>query len=207
MDNNIKLQKLEERQLISRILGGEELAWKQFLLRYKSCIFSAIRTQLKKFHGAYDKHTANDLYQDILVKLHEKTLKSFYDNTEKQTLLKSYLYTVSINQTKDFIKSKQGRYKLDELSVSPKDENSSLEDMFFVDEKSTEELYQHIEGREILLDEILNQDYQTQDILQKYLLGDQNKTISEELKIPVNKINKTIFNFKVYLEKKYKVAA
>lgn len=205
--NRTDLQKKEERQLVSRVLKGEELAWKQFSLRYKGCLYGAIKTQLKKFNGIYDKHIADDIYQEILTKLHEKTLDSFMENTERQTLLKSFLYTVALNHTKDYIKSKQGRYKQDEVSSTGVEEDQSLEDLFFVNEQSTEELCIHLQMKELLLEEILSQDHITQQILQKYLLGDMNKDISEDLKLSVNKINKTIYNFKTYLEKKYKVAS
>lgn len=207
MANILDMQKKEERQLVRRVLSGEELAWKQFLLRYKKSMYSAIRSHLKKFSNVYDEFREEDVYQEVLAKLHRTGLAKFLENEQAQTLLRNFLYTVALNYCKDFVGSKLGQANLQEVGVSgageEEDEGGTISEVVFSSSVTVEDEAIQSEMRALLLDEILKQDAKTQKILRLYLMGEKNKDISEALKMQENKVNKVVFNFKSYLTKKY----
>ena len=206
MSKVLEIQKKEERLLVRRVVAGEELAWKQFLLRYKKTIYSAIRSHLKKFNNVYDEFRGEDVYQEVLAKLHRTSLEKFLENQDAQTLLRNFLYTVALNYCKDFVGSKLGQASLKEVGVSgaENDEYSStISEVVFSTAQTVEDVCEQNEMRALLLEEILKQDARTQKILKLYLMGEKNKDISQSLGLQENRVNKVVFNFKSYLSKKY----
>ena len=190
----------EERQLVARILEGESLAWKQFLLRYKKLMRSGIRSHLNKFRCTFDQFKEEDVYQDVLLKLHRRALASFIDNAKTQSSLKSYLYVVALNHTKDFVKSKLGQASLKEVGVSTDENEDTVGEEVFVESTVIEELYFKEEMRSFVASELSLLDGRTREVLRLYILGEKNTDIAQQLEMPNNQVNKIIFKFKKQLK-------
>lgn len=200
MDLEDEYQNSEERQLVERILLGENLAWKQFLLRYKKLMRSAIRSHLNKFRCTYDEFKEEDVYQDVLLKLHRKSLARFSENSDSQSKLKSFLYVVALNHTKDFVKSKLGQASLKEVGVSSDEEDDTIGEEVFVEPSRTEEMYSKEEMRNFVEEQIQSFDTHVQEIVRLYILGEKNIEIARQLNLPNNQVNKAIFRFKKHLK-------
>ena len=200
--NKLKLR--EERHLIERALGGQELAWKQILIRYKKTILKAIKSHLYKFHDTYDSFKSEDIYQEVLMKLHRSALRQFLEK-DSGAKLSSFIFTVAVNTAKDYTKSKLGQASLKEINPEVgNDTDETLDTLIFVDERCVHSLYEKEEERKILQDELISLEFETRRVVELYLSGEKNKNIASLTKIGEAKINKTIFNFKKKLEKKYK---
>jgi RNA polymerase sigma factor (sigma-70 family) len=203
-----QLKITEERNLVKRALAGEELAWKQIILRHKRAILKAVKSHLFKFHDAYDEFKTEDVYQEVLLKLHRTALVQFYEK-DSGAALNSFIYTVALNTAKDYAKSKLGQASLNEINPqikSSEGEEESLETFVFIQEEDAHSLYEKMEEKKILRDELIELEFSNRRVVEMYLVGEKNKDIAKKTKIAEAKINKIVFNFKKKLEKKYKMA-
>ncbi|OUR95711.1 hypothetical protein A9Q84_14515 [Halobacteriovorax marinus] len=205
--NTKQLKIREERDLVKRALAGEELAWKQIILRHKKAILKAVKSHLYKFHTAYDEFKAEDVYQEVLLKLHRTALTQFYAK-ESGAALNSFIYTVALNTAKDYSKSKLGQASLNEINPQIKTaegSEESLDTFVFVEEQCAHSLYEKMEEKKIIRDELIELEFTNRRVIEMYLVGEKNKEIAAKTKITEAKINKIVFNFKKKLEKKYKM--
>jgi RNA polymerase sigma factor (sigma-70 family) len=203
------LKNKEEKLLIKRALTGENLAWKQILIRHKKVIVKAIKSHLYKFHDAYDEFKSEDIYQEVLLKLHKSALAQFVEK-DSGAKLSSFIYTVALNTAKDYTKSKLGQAGLKEINpeINNEEGEETLETFVFIDEgKCSELLYEKEEERRILRDELIELEFENRRVIELYLSGEKNKEIANLTKIGEARINKMVFNFKKKLEKKYKKAS
>lgn len=203
LDSNT-LRIKEEKLLIKRALNGEDLAWKQILIRYKKTIIKAIKSHLFKFHDSYDQFKSEDIYQEVLIKLHKSALRQFIEK-DRGAKLSSFIFTVAINTSKDYTKSKLGQASLKEINPQiGENGEETLETLVFIDERCVHSLYEKEEQRQILKDELISLEFEIRRVIELYLSGEKNKNIAKLTKIGEAKINRTIFNFKKNLERKYK---
>ena len=201
------LKSREEHHLVQRALAGEEIAWKQISVRYKKTMKGAISSHLKKFKNTYDGELVFDIYQEVLMKLHRKSLKSFYESERKSKNLAAFLYTVATNTAKDFTRSKLGQSSLEEINpkIESEGSSSSLIDLVANDDSTPFDSYLKEQERRLLLEEVLSLKSNKQVIIELYLRGEKNIDIAKSVKKTESYVNKCVFNFKNYMIKKYKM--
>lgn len=205
--NDLKLQ--EERQLVRQALASVELSWKQILVRHKSVILNAIKSHTSKFRDNFDQFKVEDIYQEVLVKLHRSALQSFLEIKNNELPLSAFLHVVALNTAKDYTKSKLGQASLQEINpeISEDDDSEfSLIDLVMVEEKTPVVECLDREAKKILLEELVKLPADKQEIIRLFLWGESNTDIASKVGKTSNYVNKCVFNFKEYLEKKYSKA-
>lgn len=94
---------MNEKQLISRCIAGDEAAWKEFLENYSDCIYGSVINLLRKY-SIDSSETAEDVYAAVIEKLLDndcRALRSFRWNSK----LTTWLISISRNKTYDYLRS------------------------------------------------------------------------------------------------------
>ncbi|MCK5883019.1 MAG: hypothetical protein KAG61_04965 [Bacteriovoracaceae bacterium] len=204
MENKEDLKRIEEKSLAGRALSGEDLAWRQILIRYKRAMKKAIRSHISAFGSDFNFQHLEEAYQEALLKVHKSGLKHYIENQAYASIpLSSFLYKLASNVAKDYTKSKLGRSQLREQGIDSSD-NPEFENTVF-QSSFTEPLNINIEREklETLRSEIKQLDPIDQNILLCHLDGDKHSDIALKYKKSEAQINKMIFSFKKYMKKKY----
>jgi RNA polymerase sigma-70 factor (ECF subfamily) len=98
---------MNEKELISRCIAGDEAAWQAFLKTYSDCIYGSVVNLLKKY-GAESPDSAEDIFADVIGKLLEddcRALRRFKWNSK----LTTWLISVSRNRAYDHLRSLRRR--------------------------------------------------------------------------------------------------
>ena len=197
-----KLLKIrEEKSLVKRCLTGDQLAWKTVLVRYRSIIYKVINVQLAKFNKEFGKVDKDEVFANVCEVLHKRAFAAYVKEGEyEQVVLSTFLYKVSANVTKDYIKGKEVQKSMDTNSMF-NDEGECVIDMPALE--TTFDIVVKQEQRELLYNEISNLSIKDQTILCQYIQGHTGEETAKELGINANVVAKAIHQFKKAMIKKY----
>ena len=90
------MQKISEAELVVRILGGSQEAFRELVERYQRPVLSVIVRMVR------DPHLAEDLAQEVFLKVHRR-LRTF----DPKRKLSSWLFKIAHNTTLDHLRRKQ----------------------------------------------------------------------------------------------------
>jgi len=88
--------KYSDEQLVKQFLSGDEKAFEKLVEKYLKPLYNFI------FQLVHDKETANDITQDVFVKIWKSM--SSYDSQKK---FSTWIFTIAKNTTFDFLKKKK----------------------------------------------------------------------------------------------------
>ena len=115
-------------EIVAACIAGDKQAWDDFVDSNGKAIYNAIHKTLRQRSFEYDNDTVDDIFQSIFVSLCDnnfKKLKSYQGNSR----LTTWLHTVSVNATKDHLKSAQvSKSSKNESLDAPITDNLKLED-------------------------------------------------------------------------------
>jgi RNA polymerase sigma factor (sigma-70 family) len=95
---------LEDRRLVDAISRGDAEAWQQFLVRYAGMIHDVVRRHL----FAEDEDEVRTLYVDVLKRLFDGDISKY----QNRSLLSSWLAVYTRARSFDYLRSKNGRYRI-----------------------------------------------------------------------------------------------
>lgn len=109
-----------ERQLLRRVLRGEDRAWTELVRRYRALIYRCIT----KVTGRYAPYLAtadlDEIYADVLMALLRDDMRKLrLYNPARGTKLGSWIGMISVNAAYDYLRSVGRRPMLDRLDGAP----------------------------------------------------------------------------------------
>lgn len=95
-----------ERMLLRRVLRRDELAWNEFVRRYRALVFRCITKITSKFAPYLPGADIDEIYADILYGLLRNDMHKLRRyNPNRGTKLSSWIGMISINSTYDYLRS------------------------------------------------------------------------------------------------------
>lgn len=109
-----------DRQLLRRVLSSDELAWSEFLRRYRALIYRCVTKVIGKFGPSMTNADIDEIFAEVLMNLLRDDMRKLrlYD-PKRGTKLSSWIGMISINTTYDFLRSAGRRPMLDKIDGSP----------------------------------------------------------------------------------------
>jgi RNA polymerase sigma factor (sigma-70 family) len=121
---------MDERELLSRCIAGDEKAWRQFLKSYDRCVYGAILRLLGKF-SVHEAEVAEDIFAGVIEKLLTDdcaALRRFKGNSK----LTTWLVSIARNKTYDYLRGCKRRPTVSMSSPLDADQ-TDLEDLLAAD--------------------------------------------------------------------------
>ena len=122
--------------ILTECLQGRHGAWDEFVDRYGPVIFAAVGWILRKHTSSVSQQTAEDIVQDVFLKLIDRDLRLLRTHDPSRASLRTWLTIIARSTTIDFLRRKRlGTIPLDQapplsLSVQPRPEtNAATENM------------------------------------------------------------------------------
>ncbi len=115
-----------DHELLTQVLCQDEVAWKEFVTRFRPLIYRCIQKVLCRFTSAITNTDADEVFAEVLMCLlrHDMRKLRAFDNG-RGTKLTSWLGMISINATYDFLRITARRPGLDRFEgVTDKGENT-----------------------------------------------------------------------------------
>jgi len=95
-----------EREVITRVLGGDVRAFELFVKQYEKLVFYVIHRLVK------DQHAAEDICQEVFIKVH-KSLVRFSFQSKLSTWIARIAYLTAINYIKKYNRERAWDYSED----------------------------------------------------------------------------------------------
>lgn len=115
------LKKEEIHNIFQRIKQGEKQAVEELYVKYKNLIINISYSIVK------DKNTAEEIAQTVFLKILQNSSEKIPNNNEA-----SWLYTVTKNQTIDYLKKQRNYIELDDI-YNITDENNNIDEIIEID--------------------------------------------------------------------------
>ena len=109
--------------LLAQCLDGHRWAWDAFVSRYAPVILRAVRHILRTYSPAMARQTAEDIVQDVFVKLIDRDFRLLRTHDSARASLSTWLTIVARSTTIDFLRRK--RLATIPLDQAPPGETSS----------------------------------------------------------------------------------
>ena len=95
---------MNDFELVQHCLAGNSEAWNEFIDQYKKLIYWAIQKTLGGYRGEQKEEVVQELYQEVFITLLNNALPRYKLNPK--ATLASYIRTIAVNKTLDFLKRK-----------------------------------------------------------------------------------------------------
>lgn len=187
------MKSLDDSQLVSKYLDGQEIALSVIINRHKDNLFNFI------FSKVYDTDIANDIFQETFIKVIIKLKEGKY--TEEGKFL-PWLMRIAYNQTIDYFRAKK---KLNTVSENCLQEECSLFDFLHFTEENIESkiIKTQIEEDVLRLIDILP-DEQKEVLELRIFKGLSFKEIAEDTGVSINtalgRMRYAVINLRKFIE-------
>ena len=187
------MKSLDDSQLVSKYLDGQEIALSVIINRHKDNLFNFIFTKV------YDTDIANDIFQETFIKVIIKLKEGKY--TEEGKFL-PWLMRIAYNQTIDYFRA---RKKLNTVSENCLQEEYSLFDFLYFTEENIESkiIKTQIEEDVLKLIDILP-DEQKEVLELRIFKGLSFKEIAEDTGVSINtalgRMRYAVINLRKFIE-------
>ena len=187
------MKSLDDSQLVSKYLDGQEIALSVIINRHKDNLFNFI------FSKVYDTDIANDIFQETFIKVIIKLKEGKY--TEEGKFL-PWLMRIAYNQTIDYFRA---RKKLNTVSENCLQEEYSLFDFLYFTEENIESkiIKTQIEEDVLKLIDILP-DEQKEVLELRIFKGLSFKEIAEDTGVSINtalgRMRYAVINLRKFIE-------
>ncbi len=191
MSKTTKPSEWSDGELLERVLADSNVAWNEFLSRYKNLIFRCITKVTHKFSPVMCNADVDEVFAEVMLALvHNDKRKLRLYNPERGTKLGSWIGMISINAAYDYLRGAGRRPMLDRIDGTPeRNEETTRTPLDVVVEK---ERWQHLNG---ILADFSDKDRQFLDLY--YAKGLDAAVIADEMSISL----KTVYS------KKHKIRA
>lgn len=86
----------QTRELVTRLVNGDEAAWEEFIARYRRLIFSAIHSVNERYGAGWDEIQMEELFSDALYKLLRRRARALA-GWEGRCRLETWIYRIVRN--------------------------------------------------------------------------------------------------------------
>ena len=170
------IQKISDEFLIKEFRSGNNKAFDALLNKYKQRVFSYILQMVK------DQDLANDLFQEVFIKVITNLKKNHYNHEGK---LLSWILRISHNQVIDFLE------KIPKMPIAGRSSNLSEDfnifDLIKLEEKSAEDVMvneQITKDIRLLIEELPEE--QMEVVKMRYFLQMSFKDIADKTGVSIN---------------------
>ncbi len=108
------------RQLVGRLVSGEETAWEEFIARYRRLIFSAVHRINERYGAGWDEIQMEELFSDALYKLLRHNARSIA-SWEGRCRLETWIYRIVRNVCIDRLRRVTRRGEVHEVDEDRRD--------------------------------------------------------------------------------------
>jgi len=192
---------MSDKELVSRCIQKDSLAWNEFVNRYSGLVYWAIENRLKKWDYLYRSEDIEEIHQNVFLSLWKKDKLEQVKSLDR---IASWLVIVSGNEAVSYFRSQKLQLPPGAISIFEeiiiKDQALTLADMlpFFPRNPLAEK-----ETEDIIMTEIESLAPKEKIILKlNALYGKKYREISEILGMPIGSVSTTLKNIKAALKKR-----
>jgi RNA polymerase sigma-70 factor (ECF subfamily) len=111
---------MDDLQLLEAVFAQDEIAWHEFLSRFRHLIYRCITKVLTKHVGANAAQEIDEVFSEVCLNLLRNDMKKLraYD-PDRKTKLSSWLGLIAINSAYDHLRSRARQPLLDQIEGCP----------------------------------------------------------------------------------------